>query len=281
MRRNFLLAIALAVTGALIVVGSAGARTDLLDTGNGGVEINLPEGEDLPPMGSLPECANLRDDDDDGSTDLADPDCGDPLDNSEADSTAPPDDDPLPDPDPEPDPDPGPGTGPGTGDPGTGGGGGGNGSTGGGNGSDNGGNGQDGTGGSGGDKPDDPMEKPTDRNPDGSPTDTNPSLTIADFGPAPIGVPNFVIDQFAIPPFLLPIYQACGTAVRDPLAGARLDQPDRDRLRHQPQRLHRRRRWAGCSSSPRPGRPTGSTPTTTGARTPTTRSTRSAPPPAT
>ena len=29
--------------------------------------------------------------------------------------------------------------------------------------------------------------------------------------------------------------------VRDPLAGARLDQPDRDRLRHQPQRLHRRR----------------------------------------
>ena len=38
-----------------------------------------------------------------------------------------------------------------------------------------------------------------------------PRLTIADFGPAPIGVPNFVIDQFAIPPFLLPIYQACGT----------------------------------------------------------------------
>ena len=29
--------------------------------------------------------------------------------------------------------------------------------------------------------------------------------------------------------------------VRDPLAGAGLDQPDRDRLRHQPQRLHRRR----------------------------------------
>ena len=49
------------------------------------------------------------------------------------------------------------------------------------------------------------------RNPDGTPTDTNPGLTIADFGPAPIGVPNFVIDQFTIPPFLLPIYQACGT----------------------------------------------------------------------
>ena len=42
------------------------------------------------------------------------------------------------------------------------------------------------------------------------PTPTR-ALTIADFGPAPIGVPNFVIDQFTIPPFLLPIYQACGT----------------------------------------------------------------------
>jgi len=45
----------------------------------------------------------------------------------------------------------------------------------------------------------------------GSPTPDNPSTTIAPFGPAPIGVPNFVIDSFEIPPFLLPIYQACGT----------------------------------------------------------------------
>ncbi len=45
----------------------------------------------------------------------------------------------------------------------------------------------------------------------GSPTPTNPTATIANFGPAPIGVPNFVIDSFEIPPFLLPIYQACGT----------------------------------------------------------------------
>ncbi len=45
----------------------------------------------------------------------------------------------------------------------------------------------------------------------GSPTAANPSATIAPFGPAPIGVPNFVIDSFEIPPFLLPIYQACGT----------------------------------------------------------------------
>ncbi len=39
----------------------------------------------------------------------------------------------------------------------------------------------------------------------------NPTTTIAPFGPAPIGVPNFVINSFEIPPFLLPIYQACGT----------------------------------------------------------------------
>ena len=49
------------------------------------------------------------------------------------------------------------------------------------------------------------------REPSGAPAVTNPGLTVADFGPAPIGVPNFVIDQFTIPPFLLPIYQACGT----------------------------------------------------------------------
>ncbi len=45
----------------------------------------------------------------------------------------------------------------------------------------------------------------------GTPTTANPTTTIASFGPAPIGVPNFIIDSFEIPPFLLPIYQACGT----------------------------------------------------------------------
>jgi murein DD-endopeptidase MepM/ murein hydrolase activator NlpD len=45
----------------------------------------------------------------------------------------------------------------------------------------------------------------------GVPGTGNPSTTIAPFGPAPIGVPNFIIDSFEIPPFLLPIYQACGT----------------------------------------------------------------------
>ena len=55
------------------------------------------------------------------------------------------------------------------------------------------------------------ITEPALRNPDGSPTATNPSLTVAQFGPAPIGVPNFLIDSFEIPPFLLPIYQSCGT----------------------------------------------------------------------
>jgi murein DD-endopeptidase MepM/ murein hydrolase activator NlpD len=45
----------------------------------------------------------------------------------------------------------------------------------------------------------------------GAPTSANPTATFAQFGPAPLGVPNFVIDSFEIPPFLLPIYQACGT----------------------------------------------------------------------
>ena len=45
----------------------------------------------------------------------------------------------------------------------------------------------------------------------GAPTGANPTATFASFGPSPLGVPNFVIDSFEIPPFLLPIYQACGT----------------------------------------------------------------------
>jgi hypothetical protein len=63
------------------------------------------------------------------------------------------------------------------------------------------------------DKPD--TEKQVDesdptRNTDGSPTLDNPTLSLAEPGPAPIGVPNFFIEKFRIPPFLLPIYQAAG-----------------------------------------------------------------------
>jgi soluble lytic murein transglycosylase-like protein len=37
-----------------------------------------------------------------------------------------------------------------------------------------------------------------------------PDVSLAVPGPAPVGVPNFFIDKFRIPPFLLPIYQAAG-----------------------------------------------------------------------
>jgi hypothetical protein len=48
------------------------------------------------------------------------------------------------------------------------------------------------------------------RTTDGTPTTSNPSFSLAMPGAAPIGVPNFFIDKFRIPPFLLPLYQAAG-----------------------------------------------------------------------
>src|SRR3954464_3759132 len=50
----------------------------------------------------------------------------------------------------------------------------------------------------------------TSRKPDGAPTAADPTFSLAPPGPAPIGVPNFFIEKFRIPPFLLPIYQAAG-----------------------------------------------------------------------
>ena len=47
-------------------------------------------------------------------------------------------------------------------------------------------------------------------NPDGTPAVSNPTFSLATPGPARVGVPNFFIDKFRIPPFLLPIYQAAG-----------------------------------------------------------------------
>ncbi|PZS07533.1 MAG: hypothetical protein DLM64_14735 [Solirubrobacterales bacterium] len=44
----------------------------------------------------------------------------------------------------------------------------------------------------------------------GIPSPTNPTFSFALPGPAPLGVPNFFIDSFRIPPFLIPIYQAAG-----------------------------------------------------------------------
>ncbi|MEA2272021.1 MAG: hypothetical protein QOI98_729, partial [Solirubrobacteraceae bacterium] len=49
------------------------------------------------------------------------------------------------------------------------------------------------------------------RHSDGSPSRSNPSFVDALPGPAVHGVPNFVIQKFRVPIFLLPIYQAAGT----------------------------------------------------------------------
>jgi hypothetical protein len=48
------------------------------------------------------------------------------------------------------------------------------------------------------------------RSDQGVPTVTNPTTSLALPGPVPVGVPNFFIEKFRIPPFLLPIYQAAG-----------------------------------------------------------------------
>jgi hypothetical protein len=48
------------------------------------------------------------------------------------------------------------------------------------------------------------------RNDEGVPTVANPTTSLSLPGPVPVGVPNFFIDKFRIPPFLLPIYQAAG-----------------------------------------------------------------------
>ena len=71
-----------------------------------------------------------------------------------------------------------------------------------------------------------------------------------------------------------------GHPVRRPLGDPGRDQRDRDRLRPQPERLDARARSAGCSSSRSTGAPYGVDANKDGARTPTTRSTRSSPPPA-
>jgi murein DD-endopeptidase MepM/ murein hydrolase activator NlpD len=44
----------------------------------------------------------------------------------------------------------------------------------------------------------------------GVPSPSDPTFSLAEPGAAPLGVPNFFIDRFRIPPFLLPIYQAAG-----------------------------------------------------------------------
>jgi Transglycosylase SLT domain/Peptidase family M23 len=50
----------------------------------------------------------------------------------------------------------------------------------------------------------------------GVPTPSNPTFSLSMPGPAPVGVPNFFIDNFQIPPFLIPIYQAAGIEYQVP-----------------------------------------------------------------
>ena len=117
--------------------------------------------------------------------------------------------------------------------------------------------------------------------PNGVPTNANPTLTVGSSGPAPLGVPNFVIGAVRDPALPAPDLPGLRNPVRDPVGGARLDQQDRDRVRHQPQRIDRGRRrldavhaldLAGVRRRRQRRRPQA---------TRTTRSTRSAPPPAT
>jgi hypothetical protein len=48
------------------------------------------------------------------------------------------------------------------------------------------------------------------------PSPNNPTFSLSLPGPAPIGVPNFFINSFQIPPFLIPIYQAAGIEYQVP-----------------------------------------------------------------
>src|SRR5919106_3101637 len=213
MRRKLLVTTALGAALAIIAAGGATSQVTV-----GGVQVDAPTNT------VLPACSNLSDDDGNGLVDLGDPGCSGALDTSEY--NAPPSGS---------DGSGGSGTTTGSGSTTTG-----SGSTTTGSGGTSttttgttgGGGGKvgfqsgTGTGGKGlfgkqrakgkgtkriakGERQ--KIEQPTLRNPDGSPADTNPGLTIAQFGPAPIGVPNFIIDQYEIPPFLLPIYQAYGT----------------------------------------------------------------------
>jgi hypothetical protein len=169
------------------------------------------------PSLQAPACANGLDDDGDGLIDTEDPDCESPADTTEIPPAEATEGGTLPAPAPGPDPQSGGGLEEGSEIGGSG--------TGGSHGDGairNDEIGAPGTGNSGGvtaPGANGGGDQPLPKGPDGgsqfteggAPTTANPTTTIAPFGPAPIGVPNFVIDSFEIPPFLLPIYQACGT----------------------------------------------------------------------
>ena len=81
-------------------------------------------------------------------------------------------------------------------------------------------------------KPSKPSTIPTKpsapRSPGGAPTASNPTFSFALPGAAAIGVPNFFIDSFQIPPFLLPIYQAAGIEYDVPWQVAAINEIETD-----------------------------------------------------
>lgn len=89
MRSKLSLTICLAAFAACVVAGTAVGQDEVVGSGEGAVEIDLPDGEQLEDLESLPACSNLADDDADQLVDLDDPECTSPLDTSESDSSAP------------------------------------------------------------------------------------------------------------------------------------------------------------------------------------------------
>jgi hypothetical protein len=219
MRTKFALILAFASFLLVAALGSAFAGAEPLSEGS----VADPAATTTVPSLQAPACANGLDDDGDGLVDELDPDCETPADTNEAPETPASGEsiEAEPNPQPAPEPSPAPSSGKdgvkqGTGIVG------------------NSPAGKDGvnrnedldnpSGGSrngavtapsangGGDQPaPEGGDGGSQYSSGGTPTTANPTTTIAPFGPAPIGVPNFVIDSFEIPPFLLPIYQACGT----------------------------------------------------------------------
>ena len=222
MKTKFALILACASFLAVTALGTAFAGAEPLSDG-AAVDPAATTTTAIPSL-QAPACANGVDDDGDGLADDEDPDCEDPEDTSEAPSPAgpspaPSESAPVPSPAPAPSPAPEKQSG----------------------GVKQGNTIDGGSAGKGGATKNDPLgdtsgggnstgavtapgangggDQPLPKGPDGgshyndggAPTAANPTTTFAPFGPAPIGVPNFVIDSFEIPPFLLPIYQACGT----------------------------------------------------------------------
>jgi len=222
MRAKYALIFAFAGFLLVAALGSAFAGAEPLSQGS---VVDPATTTTTVPSLQAPACANGLDDDGDGLVDELDPDCETPADTNEAPETSAPNEpaeaDTNPQPAPEPSPAPAPAPGKGGVKQGTG-------IVGASPAGDDGVTHNKGLGNPAGGSPNGAVTAPSANGggdqpaPDagdggsqyaagGTPTAANPTTTIAPFGPAPIGVPNFVIDSFEIPPFLLPIYQACGT----------------------------------------------------------------------